>query len=697
MKNSYKILVLVALLGMFFSCQKIQDPKPVKVEAEGEVPFRLMVGIPGDGLATKSIVTGEETNVDTLQLVCFDASGLYLGIRTLHKLAAGETVNEYNEQVTWKEGISPTTPGALSDPTYGCVWAGQITGRVPLGTARIHFIANRNLETPLEFSAGASESVVMRSEVLSTGLDHGNIVYWGYHAEPTADDMTNWLTVHYVWNSTTQQYDSTGDPSIVHLIRDRARIMLDISDVSSQVQSITWLIHNGRDRGYIAPYDRTASNPFNRDATTGDGYTTVHTDASGAKRISTVGLNEYTASGRYTLYDSEATPAINRESEFTSSSTYQYVFDDINDKISETNDGRIKVVLKVTYNDNTHTAWGTNTKYLVILLKNDNGQIKIIRNNTYIIKVHDVSATGYQTLEEAINGDEFANAPVEVDRSILGISDASYLLRIALDGIETTSVVYNTKGVKYIGFEFLNAGDQTPVSDTEADDFEVKWEKNKYAWNPTNANFTSEALEYDSTKKKWYIKVDLQELGGDGSPIDDYLIIRHKSTDLTRYVHIYGVTEFKIVGEPEFEKMEGQFEGKDVYKLSFVLPDNYGEDLYPINVRFATSTLNAYSDATQNARHGTFGVDVTPTDVDGVTESSTKTAWNYKALSWDYWYVYSIPSYPGTLTQTTDDDGKVTIYFEDITSNKAETNPTSVGLFLDIPKFGSIRNFHTED
>lgn len=685
MMKRYRILAFASLLGILFSCHKMSfDEMPSPAGAEGDVPFCLSLGFAGEDTPTRSIVSGEESKVETLQLICFDASGLYLGIRTLHHLAPGETVNQYNEQIIWKDG----------DGAYGTVYPGQITGRVPLGTARIHFIANRDLETPLDFSAGASERIVMRSEALSTGLDHGNIVYWGYHAEPTADDMTAWLTVHYVWNPTTEQYDSTGDPSIVHLIRDRARIQLEVDPAVSSQATITWLIHNGRDRGYIAPYDPTTTNPFNRDAVGGaDGYTGVVTHDGTPVRVSSVPFTEYSASGRYTLYDSSA--GIDRDGQFTASDTYQYVFDDINDKISETNDGRIKIILKVVYPDNTHTAWGTNTKYLVLLLKNDDGQIKPIRNNTYVIKLHDISSTGYQTLEAAINGEDFANAAVEIDRTILSISDAEHILRISLDDSETASVVYDSKGTKNIGFEFLNA-DQT-VADAQASDFEIKWEKNKNQWNPTNAGFDaslSDYLAYDSTKKKWYVTVDIQQLGEDGTPVDDYLIIRHKSSGLTRYVHIYGITEFKIVGEPVFEKMSGQFGGKDVYKLSFTLPDNYGEDLYPINVRFATSTLNAYSDDTQNARHGTFGVDIKPTNVVGVTQSATETDWNYKALSWDYWYIYSIPSYPGVLTSSTDDDGKVNIYFEDIRGSKLETNPTTVGLFLEIPKFGSIRVFH---
>ena len=38
--------------------------------------------------------------------------------------------------------------------------------------------------------------------------------------------------------------------------------------------------------------------------------------------------------------------------------------------------------------------------------------------------------------------------------------------------------------------------------------------------------------------------------------------------------------------------------------------------------------------------------------------------------------------------------GKVDLYFLDTRSNKAETNPTSVGLFLEIPNFGGLRSYY---
>ena len=118
MKTTIKIITFAALLGVLFSCErlsvfeKVDDP----AEISGEVPFCLSLGFPGEDFQTKSIVPGLETNVDTLQLLCFDASGLYLGVRTLHKLAEGEEVNEYNEQIVWNPSVSPSTPG-----THGVV------------------------------------------------------------------------------------------------------------------------------------------------------------------------------------------------------------------------------------------------------------------------------------------------------------------------------------------------------------------------------------------------------------------------------------------------------------------------------------------------------------------------------------------------------------------------------------------------
>lgn len=674
MKRIKNILAILAICGFAAGCHvsDLDQIVPSKTGEGEDIPFVLSFD-QTDPSATRSMVSGEEVainGVGIMQLLCFDASGLYLGMR---------------EATIWN-GEGPT-----AEPAKG--QTGRFSGVVPAGTARIHFVANRNLANPLSFTAGTSERVVMRSEELSTIFKEKNgtknkVCYWGYHAEESTEAMKEWLLVGVeVDNNGNAKLDEeTGLPKVldgqtphkVYLIRDRARVKLDVTKLTTNSTSWTsgwtvqWLIHNGRDRGYVAPYDATQSNPW------------IHMDYASKPAATSLPLSEYTTSGRYTLYTDESN---NEDNNFDASSAIQYVFDDVNDKISETDDSRLKIILKLTKS-------GEQTKYYVVLLKNsESQQIKVIRNNTYVIAVNSLPQYSgfYKTLKEACDGSPFADIAADVDRTIPVVSDEEYALQVMPDPNDDskTAIVYGETGGKDIPFKFMKASDMSVINNASPSDFTLSWESGDVAaYTPANGNFTAANLNFDGTL--WHIKIDINALPQDNNPFDDYLVIKHKS-GLVRYVHVYAIEAFHYPsgGAPVFKKESnnGFTEGGKnyaVYSLTFTIPENYKSDLYPINVRFATSTLDAYSDDEMTTRHGTFGAIVASTA--DLTNSDTATAWNYHASTWDYWYEYSIPNREAT------DNGKVTIYLKDATGSKTQTNPSSVGLFLRIPFFGATRS-----
>ena len=671
------MLLLALMTGACFDDIRFDDP------ARDDIPIIVDLAMPDDTPRTKSMVSGTENPISVMQLLCFDASGLYLGIRTV-----GTTANSYGECVT-SGGVNASTK----------TQSGRIIARIPAGTARIHFIANRNLETPLDFTAGTSERIVMRN--LSTSYtDTQQIVYWGYHMEKTSSELFSWMRSALQEDPTTH-FISVKDgatPNKVYLIRDRARIQITFDDglvgSSAPYKKVEWLVHNGRTEGLIAPYN--AGQSENLAQTPPVNPWTGYTDNEGS--YATVPMTELTTSDRYTLWSSDA----DENRTFDSSDSYQYVFEDSNEKAGDT-DGRLKLILKV-YTSNTAF------KYLVILLKNGDDQIGVVRNSTYSIRIKSLDARGYSTLKAAVNGEEFANAPVESPRELTTVANENYILQIALDqtdetaGNTTTAAIYNTTGTKIIPFKFLNASDNTPVN-VSASVFKVSWEGNIYSsWTPTNTQFAQNPanyISYNSTTECWEISVNLGAIG-ESNPLKDYLVIKHvdpvAQTSITRYVHIYGIQSFVFGTAPEFTKLNttysetvsGETRTYNVYKLSFQLPDTYDETLYPINIRMATSTLEPYSDNGYSARHGMFGVVIESTAA--LTGSSTRTNWNYKANSWGYWYEYSLPSMP--YMDDPVNKGKVDLYFLDTRSNKAETNPTSVGLFLEIPNFGGLRSYY---
>lgn len=622
--------------------------------------------VSGTTPATKSKVSGTENRIHTMQMVCFDANGLYLGIR--------------NAEITPDAGPTPDT--------------GKIKGTVPQGTSHIHFIANRKLTIPLNASVGTPESEVMKSEELSTiwnDADHQEVCYWGYHKEDNATAMEGWL-------------NPTGTkPSKVYMIRDRAMVVLsyDKTGASVPVTKIEWLIHHGLERGYLAPAKTSWSNTGYYANSTLEG----HTD----ELISVAGMNEYTAGGRYSLWTSDEENDENNFDETYVATTDgsdgnkyvpQFLFDDPNESI----DG-LKVILRVTYQE---TGSPAKTVYHVLKLNDDKKNLyDIVRNNTYYIdvKLLNPNVGFYRTLKEAIEGDEFINADVEVDRNITAINDEDYTLQILLP-TETTSIVFNTAGPQTMDFAFRLVSDvNTTPEGTTGDSFDIKWEKNQTF---CEDDFT---VTYDENTKQFTITATVLEDKVTDQLQSEWIVVKHTESGLTRYIHVYVIDQFRYLDNPSLTKV-----GND-YLLSFKIPpteapeDNpaayvYPAGLYPIDVKFATNTLKAYGieQGTANADYGLFGVAVEATlsgDNDlsnkdyfesgydspiSSTANNARTHWYYQqaANPWDFWYTYSIKNYEQT------NDGVVNIYFTDVRDNINYTTITDLGLFLNIKYFGKF-------
>lgn len=655
MKYFFKILFIVGLAFGLSACSNILVPDVPEIE---EVPVLVTFSMADKAIQTKSKVSGTETVVHTMQMVCFDANGQYLGIR--------------NAEVT-SNGAS----GTFFD-------TGVISGTVPQGTARIHFIANRKLDVPLSHSNGTAESVVMNSMELSTLWNdeaHQEICFWGYHSERSAEAMSTWLK------------PASGTHNVVYMIRDRAKVVLsyDATGATVPVTMIEWLIHNGRERGYLAPAEDNWSNTGYYGNSTVEGHT--------SELISTAGIHEYKTSGRYSLWRSATDNDDDKfDVAYQSSGTYtaqpQFLFDDDNADIDN-----IKVILRVTY-----TVDGSPlTRYHVLRL-NDDDQVKydIVRNNTYYIqcKLLSPDVAYYQTLKEAIDGEEFVNADVEVDRTIPDINDDQYALQIKLPN-EGTSIVLNTESSHTMDFVFRMVGDLNTSGSTDPADFEVKWEKSQtfcenalpVTYNPITKQFTITA-----TVKEGQLTQNLQ---------DEWIVVKHKATGLTRYIHVYVIDQFRYKLYPTLKK------AGDDYVLSFQLPPMehsrfledgspdpteliYPESLYPIDVKFTTNTLNAYGITQGTTNYGLFGVAVESTS-GLVTVENFETGYNSPVSStstddiahwyfqqggkfWDYWYTYNLKTYPT--------DGVVNIYFKDVRDHIKYADVEDVGLFLYVEYFG---------
>jgi hypothetical protein len=669
MKYISRILFISALaLGLLACSDSIRVYDPVDESCAGDMTVNITAVVSGTTPATKSKVSGTENKVQTMQMVCFDANGLYLGIR--------------NATVTSKDATPDT---------------GKIKGTVPQGTSRIHFIANRNLSIPLLSNVvGTPESEVMGSEELSTiwnDEDHKEVCYWGYHKEANATAMEGWL------NPTATQGNSK-----VYLIRDRARVVLTYDPTGSivPVTKIEWLIHNGRERGYLAPAVESWTNTGYYANSTVEG----HTD----ELVSVAKMNEYTSGGRYSLYTS-ATENDEDNFDTTYDSTKggnlmvpQFLFDDDNEEI----DG-LKAILRVTY-----TVDGSpKTVYHVLKLNrivdnvNETRELyDIVRNNTYYIKAKLLSpdVAYYETLEDAINGTEFMNADMEVDRSITEINNKDYTLQILLP-TETTSIVLNTETEWTMDFAFREVADITQTGSTNPADFDIKWEKSQtFCSDPT--------LTYNSTTKLFTIHTTVLEDQLTQNLQSEWIVVKHKASGLTRFIHVFAIDQFRYKIYPKLTRVGTGNYGDCLLTFQLppmehtkFLPDGspdpkelvYPQELYPIEVKFTTNTLNAYGTSQGVTNYGLFGVAVESTSglvtvenfedeyddpVSSTDYAADRTHWYYQQGGnfWDFWYTYSLKTCP--------EDGLVNIYLKDVRQNIAYANVADVGLFLYVEYFG---------
>ena len=682
-----------------------------ELPSQGDVAVNIRMSFAGSSAQTRSMVSGDEQRVHTMQMVCFDANGLYLGIRNAEVTSNGSTTNMFD--------------------------TGIINGTVPQGTSRIHFIANRNLSVPLSFSVGTPEETVMTSVELSTKWDektipadenagtaaHQEVCYWGYHKAASAQEMEGWLKPQ-------SSGGSTPSSSIVYMIRDRAKLVLDYTPVTNDpVEKIEWLIHNGNERGYLAPKSTDWESYYE------DGK------VAGSK-IAKVELNQYNGT-RYKLWSTEK----NYDSEFANNVAYsiessfnpetdsapQFLFDDAN-----TNANIVKIILKVKY-----TGYD-NPRYHVLRLKmdeigedgkpkkDDHGDIisklvAAIRNQTYYVELTDLdpNISYYTTLKDAVEGTEFVNAKVEIDRDITFVNDDDYTLQLLLK-TETTSVVFNTVGQQeplHFAFRPVNGG-ATPTG-TTVNSFNVRWETWEDEGVDEDHRFLSGLeLSYDEETDQFGITTSVKAGKLTDVLQDTWIEVEHIASGLTRYIHVYAINQFQFLVPPTLKAVPGR---NGEYVLNFTIPkdeltqdqiehpENYSADelrmypkgLYPIDVRFTTNTLKAYGTAPGTDKYGSFGVAVEGTSrltnisefekntmQPSTTVDGDKTHWWYQQLNnwWDYWYTYSIKEYAQTSST-----GEVNIYFKDVRDNihyDDQGNTTNrvqdVGLFMEINYFGKV-------
>lgn len=636
---SHIFTCLLALL-LFAGCQSeevgIEDDTTPTMK---EIPVRFRTNLPTSP-QTRGMLNGVKyAPVTSIQMLCFDSYGMYVGRRN----------------ATLVNSNSPSPDN------------GTFEGAVPEVTARIHFVGNYEVVLNTSY-IGQDENLLMQSVEASTHYSTApTMVFWGYHREGNPSDMAAWL------NATTQ--------NTVYFITDRAIVELGtVSD--DKVDAIqSWVISNGRERGYIAPFNQAQSNtdPF-----------TGYYDASDNSLHNP--FTEYSTAARYTA----------SESQMEATTNPLFLYEDVNLR-DEGAANTVKVILKVKYKDTSIGNGGI--RYQAVLLQDtENQQFTITRNHRYVMNLGKLPfELGYNTFAEAATAKTFSNGQtVSVAEEVSVLTNGKVEMDI---NNGKTSIIYQDASdagqVKLVPFTFtdlinggapntLDADGNETTTKVTKDNFSVTIADNTGALSSSSADVY--VNDFNSTTGEGHIAVKVGTISDNLQTAK--ITITDKTYGMSRNINFYTITKFQLEGTPTLEKVDGTsrtltISGTaytcDTYKLSFTLPADYPSGLYPIDIKFATSTLNAYQGTTGGNRNDTFGVSVESTSA--LNSSATATAWNYNAANWGYWYTYSIASKPEGNNGT-----KIEILFDDVRAFRGTTNRAStVGLFLKILYFGDIQ------
>ncbi len=202
------------------------------------------------------------------------------------------------------------------------------------------------------------------------------------------------------------------------------------------------------------------------------------------------------------------------------------------------------------------------------------------RNHTYRINVKRLNAEyGYKTALEAVEGQGSNDIWVEVDDIISEISAGDYTLRIASGKVGATSIVYNHGAAASQTIPFTYSGDAT----MSQADFEYRFTSNKGL-----AEQTSLGMSYAGNGNESHLSFTLNPV--EGSLKTATIFLRDKKHGLSRKINLYSISHFSFGYDAGGVSIGKAAESETTF--TFSIPDNYPQDLFPVEVKFASDDVN---------------------------------------------------------------------------------------------------------
>lgn len=509
--------MLVGLLAtMLTACTSDLSEETVPSNSKGEMTLSFKVSTPDYKIGTRSEgYNNEEFGSSDVQIFCFDANGYFLGM--------GQNLNV---QATSKEEIGD---GAANTNNK------TISVKMPNATARLHIIANANINT----EKAAKEWIGLHENKLITTFESMapedlalKTKYWGYCSGSTTEEMKAKLT---------------NRSNVIHLIRDRAKITADWE--TTDIKSVEISIGEGMKYATIAAFDRNNLKFPN---------TTAAKDKDWEWNITDITLPK--SEDRYEGSEGQM-------------GTVQYCFEDENSSKNP-----VSCILKVTFNDKANTVkW-----YKVYLQDKDQQFYKIKRNYTYAIHIKKLNQKlGYTGYDDALNGYAANNPWITVDDIIQEISDGNYTMNI-VNGTYQMLTQESANSEQTIDFEYKGDDFQT------AADFNVSWTENKDFTKLEGGKLPEPTVQYDATTGKGTITYKIGDISV-GECKTATIMLVDKKHGLTRNIHLYSISDVDFKFPPEITM------GKKVTseaQLTFTIPSYYPKELLPIEIEIASNDVN---------------------------------------------------------------------------------------------------------
>ena len=503
--------MLVGLLAtMLTACTSDLSEETVPSNSKGEMTLSFKVSTPDYKIGTRSEgYNNEGFGSSDVQIFCFDANGYFLGI---------------GKNLTVEATSKDIGDGAANTDNK------KISVKMPNATARLHIIANANINT----EKAANEWIGLHENKLITTFESKadenqalKTKYWGYCKGSTTEKMKAKLT-----NSS----------NVIHLIRDRAKITADWK-TATKTQSVEISIGEGMKNATIAAFDRT---------------NLVFPNTTAAQewewKIDDITLPK--SEDRYKGSEGQMR-------------TVQYCFEDENSSKNP-----VSCILKVTFNDKDNTV-----KWYKVYLQNEDQQFyKIKRNYTYAIHIKKLNPMlGYPGYDDALNGYAANNPWIQVEQIVPKISDGTYTLEIP----NGTNVMLNEGAAESQEIAFNYEGGDL----NKADRFDVNW--------VTNNELGKEDLTItyaDDGKGKGKGKIGFTRDVMTDQLKSGEIRILDKVSGMSRIIKIYSITKFDFGFT--FSGMLGRYKKDDTGTLTYTIPSNYPSELLPVEIRIASNTIN---------------------------------------------------------------------------------------------------------